>query len=160
MAYRTLALVEFVRLLRRRVVPKGYRWVRDFGFMHSSSKRLLILLQWVLKVVIKVAAVRTPRLFLCPHCHVPMRVVGIGHHVDQRPGALQVRRLAVSTFRTNPTNSFSRPQREKRSLCREPLDIIRACPTWNEVAAARDLSLSARPRVHGKPLRCCVRRDR
>ena len=76
-AYRTLAVVEFVRLLLRHVLPKGYRRVRDFGFLHSNAKRLLILLQWVLKVVIQAAAARTPRPFLCPHCHVPMRVVGM-----------------------------------------------------------------------------------
>ena len=76
-AYRTLALVEFVRLLLRHVLPKGYRRVRDFGFLHSNAKRLLILLQWVLKVVIQAAAPKTPRPFLCPHCHVPMTVVGM-----------------------------------------------------------------------------------
>ena len=76
-AYRTLAVVEFVRLLLRHVLPKGYRRVRDFGFLHSNAKRLLILLQWVLKVAVQVAALRTPRPFLCPHCHVPMTVVGM-----------------------------------------------------------------------------------
>ena len=76
-AYRTLAVVEFARLLLRHVLPKGYRRVRDFGFLHSNAKRLLILLQWVLKLVIQAAAVRTPRPFLCPHCHVPMRVVSM-----------------------------------------------------------------------------------
>ena len=77
-AHRTLALVEFVRLLLRHVLPKGYRRVRDFGFLHSNAKRLLILLQWVLKVVIQAATPKTPpRPFLCPHCHVPMTVVGI-----------------------------------------------------------------------------------
>ena len=76
-AFRTLALVEFVRLLLRHVLPKGYRRVRDFGFLHSNAKRLLILLQWVLKVVIQAATVPAPRPFLCPHCHVPMRVVGM-----------------------------------------------------------------------------------
>ena len=75
-AYRTLALAEFVRLLLRRLLPKGYRRVRDFGFLHSNAKRLLILLQWVLKVVIQAATPKTPpRPFLCPHCHVPMTVV-------------------------------------------------------------------------------------
>ena len=76
-AYRTLALVEFVRLLLRQVLPKGYRRVRDFGFLHSNAKRLLILLQWVIKVLIQAAAPKTARPFLCPHCHVPMTVVGM-----------------------------------------------------------------------------------
>ena len=76
-AYRTLAVVEFVRLLLRHVLPTGYRRVRDFCFLHSNAKRLLILLQWVLKVVVQAAALRTSRPFLCPHCHVPMRLIGM-----------------------------------------------------------------------------------
>ena len=51
--------------------------VRGFGFLHSNAKRLLILLQWVLKVVIQAAAPKTSRPFLCSHCHVPMTVVGM-----------------------------------------------------------------------------------
>ena len=64
-------------MLLRHVLPTGYRRVRDFGFLHSNAKRLLILLQWVLKVVIQAAAPKTPRPFLCPHCHVPMMLVGM-----------------------------------------------------------------------------------
>ena len=76
-AYRTLAIVEFVRLLLRHVLPTGYRRVRDFGFLHSNAKRLLVLLQWVLKVVIAASVVPTPKPFLCPYCRVPMMVVGM-----------------------------------------------------------------------------------
>ena len=48
-----------MRLLLRHVLPKGYRRVRDFDFLHSNAKRLLSLLQCVLKVVIEAAAVPT-----------------------------------------------------------------------------------------------------
>ena len=61
----------------RRTFTERLRRVRDFGFLHSNAKRLLILLQWVLKVVMQAAAPKTPRLFLCPHCHAPMTVVGM-----------------------------------------------------------------------------------
>ena len=71
--------------------------------------------------------------------------------MDQRPGKSQVIRLAVSTFRTNSANSFSRLHREKLPSCRAPLDIIRACLTGDKVAAARELSVFVRPilaRIH------------
>lgn len=59
------------------VLPTGYRRVRGFGFLHSNAKRLLVLLQWVLKMVIAAAVVPTPKPFLCPHCRVPMTAVGM-----------------------------------------------------------------------------------
>lgn len=71
---RTLRLLDFVRLLLRHVLPKGYRRVRDFGFLHANAKRLLTLLQLVLRVVIPPPAPRTARPFYCPHCHAPMVV--------------------------------------------------------------------------------------
>ena len=76
-AYRTLALVEFVVLLLRHVLPEGYRRVRDFGVLHSDPECLPILLRWVLKVVIRAATVPAPRPFLCQHSHVPVRVIGM-----------------------------------------------------------------------------------
>ena len=73
-ALRTLGLLDFVRLLLRHVLPKGYRRVRDFGFLHANAKKLLTLLQLVLRVVIAPSAPRIARPFFCPHCHAPMVV--------------------------------------------------------------------------------------
>ena len=56
--------------------PPHYQgWIEGDGY--TTAKRLLTLLQWLLKVVIEAAVVPTLRPFLCPHCHVPMTVVGM-----------------------------------------------------------------------------------
>ena len=49
--YRTMAGADFLWLLLRHVLPKGFRRTRNFGFLHPNSKRLLQVLQLVLKWV-------------------------------------------------------------------------------------------------------------
>ena len=51
------------------------KWGSPDACARATFVRLLILLQWVLKVVIEAAAVPTLRPFLCPRCHVQMTVV-------------------------------------------------------------------------------------
>ena len=59
------------------VLPKGFRRARNFGFLHPNSKRLIALLQVVLKVIPSANPTwmkpRPP--FLCPCCGAPMRIV-------------------------------------------------------------------------------------
>ena len=45
---RTLPGVEFLGLILRHVLPKGFRRTRNFGFLHPNSKRLIGLLQYLL----------------------------------------------------------------------------------------------------------------
>jgi hypothetical protein len=74
--YRTLPGEDFLWLVVQHVLPKGFRRVRDYGFLHGNAKKLLSLVQLVLQVVI---AARTPRLrplFTCPRCQAPMHLVG------------------------------------------------------------------------------------
>jgi hypothetical protein len=49
-AVRTLSGARFLSLLLQHVLPKGFRRSRNFGFLHPNSKRLIALLQIVLKV--------------------------------------------------------------------------------------------------------------
>ena len=66
---------EFLRLILQHVLPKGFRRARNFGFLHPNSKRLIALLQAVLKVAPTVQP-PTPRpAFQCPCCGAPMTVV-------------------------------------------------------------------------------------
>jgi hypothetical protein len=75
--YRTLPGEDFLWLVLQHVLPKGFRRVRDYGFLHGNAKRLLTLVQWVLQVVIEAAA-PTPRPAVnCPKCHCPMQVIGV-----------------------------------------------------------------------------------
>ena len=52
MLLRTLSGAAFLWLLLQHVLPKGFRRARNFGFLHPNSKRLIRLLQLVLKVAI------------------------------------------------------------------------------------------------------------
>lgn len=74
---RTVSGAAFLALILQHVLPKGFRRARNFGFLHPNSKRLIALLQVVLKVI--PAATLTwmkPRPpFLCPCCGAPMRIV-------------------------------------------------------------------------------------
>jgi hypothetical protein len=77
MALRTMSGAAFLRLLLQHVLPKGFRRARNFGFLHPNCKRLIALLQVVLKVMpAPVAAWMKPRApLLCTCCGAPMRVV-------------------------------------------------------------------------------------
>ncbi|MGS2724952.1 IS91 family transposase, partial [Porticoccus sp. GXU_MW_L64] len=73
---RSLPGETFMALVLQHVLPKRFRRVRDYGFLHGNGKRLLRLVQWVLQVAIPPMA-KTPRpAFLCPNCQQPMAVVG------------------------------------------------------------------------------------
>ena len=49
---RTVDGADFVWLLIQHTLPKGFRRVRDYGFLHGNAKRTRLLVQWCLKVVI------------------------------------------------------------------------------------------------------------
>jgi len=44
-AQRTVSGVEFLRLVLQHVLPKGFRRARNYGFLHTNSKRLIALLK-------------------------------------------------------------------------------------------------------------------
>lgn len=69
---RTLSGVAFLRLILQHILPKGYRRVRNFGFLHPNS-RLVKLVQ-----LIKQVAIPPPRprpVVSCACCGMPMRIV-------------------------------------------------------------------------------------
>ena len=74
---RTLTGEEFVWLTLQHVLPKGFRRVRDYGFLHGNAKRRLALVQLVLQVVITSRAPRPRPVFKCPMCQAPMCVVAV-----------------------------------------------------------------------------------
>ncbi len=73
--YRTLNGEDFLWLVLQHVLPKGFRRVRDFGFLHGNAKKLLALVQLVLQVLIESCAPPTRPVFKCPKCHTPMQIV-------------------------------------------------------------------------------------
>ncbi len=83
--FRTLKGEDFLRLLLQHVLPKGFRRIRDYGFLHSNAKKLLFLVQLILSVTIKKIEHRPRPVFKCPHCDSPMIVLGF-RQILGKPG--------------------------------------------------------------------------
>ena len=83
--YRTLDGEDFLQLILQHVLPKGFRRVRDYGFLHGNAKKMLLLVQLILHVFIKGLELRPRPVFKCPCCKASMVIVGFGRPV-QRPG--------------------------------------------------------------------------
>ncbi len=74
--YRTLKGEDFLHLLMQHVLPKGFRRVRDYGFLHGNSKKLLFLVQLVLYVQIPDTEHRFRPVYKCPRGKSPMIILG------------------------------------------------------------------------------------
>jgi hypothetical protein len=75
--YRTLKGEDFLKLILQHVLPKGFRRVRDYGFLHSNAKKMLFLVQLVLQIKIIKIEPRPRPVFKCPCCKSPMYVLGV-----------------------------------------------------------------------------------
>lgn len=74
---RTMAGEDFLWLLLQHVLPKGFRRVRDYGFLHGNARTLLQLVQKVLGVWGKIAPKPIQRpAFPCLHCGQSLLVTG------------------------------------------------------------------------------------
>ncbi len=70
--FRTLKGEEFLNLVLQHVLPRGFRRVRDFGFLHGNAKQWRALVQLILHVKIAFP-IHRPRLvnpFLWDKCSV------------------------------------------------------------------------------------------
>ena len=74
--YRTLKGKDFLHLIMQHVLPKGFRRVRDYGFLHGNAKKMLSLVQLVLHVIITGVQNRPRPVFKCPCCKSSMIVLG------------------------------------------------------------------------------------
>jgi hypothetical protein len=73
---RTLAIEDFLWRLMQHVLPKGFRRVRDYGFLHGNAKRWLHLLQLILHVDLPGLVPRPRPVFHCPLCRAAMQITG------------------------------------------------------------------------------------
>ncbi len=69
---RTLKGEVFLHLILQHVLPKGFRRVRDYGFLHANAKKLLSLVQLILRVFQEEIMLRPRPVFKCPKCKAPM----------------------------------------------------------------------------------------
>jgi hypothetical protein len=83
--YRTLKGEDFLHLIIQHVLPKGFRRVRDYGFLHGNAKKMLFLVQLILHVVIKGIELRPRPAFKCPRCKSPMVILRF-RQTAWRPG--------------------------------------------------------------------------
>ena len=74
---RTLAGEDFLHLILQHVLPRGFRRVRDYGFLHANAKKLLALLQRILHVILQNTLPRSRPLFKCPICQSAMEIKSV-----------------------------------------------------------------------------------
>ena len=74
--YRSLRGEDFLWRVLQHVLPKGFRRIRDYGFLHGNATKTLALVQWVLRVVIAAGITRPRPAFTCPKCKTPMHIQG------------------------------------------------------------------------------------
>ena len=75
--YRTAKGEDFLWLVLQHVLPKRFRRIRDYGFLHGNAKRILKLVQLVLHVMLQTGNIRPRPVFKCPACQATMRVLGV-----------------------------------------------------------------------------------
>lgn len=73
---RRLRSEDFIKLVLQHTLPKGFRRVRDFGWLHGNAKKLLKIIQWALQVAVPTPDNRKRPNFTCQHCHAVMAIVG------------------------------------------------------------------------------------
>jgi len=71
---RTLTGEDFLWQVLQHVLPRGFRRVRDYGFLHGNAKRLLSLVQFILRVMIETTPLRPRPFFKCPNCKAAMEI--------------------------------------------------------------------------------------
>lgn len=67
---------DFIRLILQHVLPKSFRRVRDFGFLHGNARPTLKIIQWVLGVIMPVFALPARPPFRCALCGESMNIIG------------------------------------------------------------------------------------
>jgi hypothetical protein len=70
---RELDGADFLRLLLRHVLPRGFRRSRDYGFLHGNNKRVIHLLHLILKM--SIPQPKEKPALQCKHCGGDVTVV-------------------------------------------------------------------------------------
>jgi len=74
---RTLPGADLLWLILQHVLPKGFRRVRDYGFLHGNAKKLLGLVQLILHVKLAFPKTLNRPKPACAGCGRPMRIASI-----------------------------------------------------------------------------------
>jgi hypothetical protein len=74
---RTLSADHFIKLVLQHVLPKGFRRVRDYGFLHGNAKQTLNRVQRALQVNAPIIQQRPRPTWRCKHCGGEMHIVHV-----------------------------------------------------------------------------------
>ena len=74
-ARRQLTGADFCWHILQHVLPKGFRRVRDYGFVHGNAKKWLGLIQLLLHMIITPVIPRERPKFICSACQGEMNIV-------------------------------------------------------------------------------------
>jgi len=66
---------DFLWLVFRHALPKGFRRTRDYGFLHGNATKTRQLIQLLLKVKIPVPQLKARPAFICQRCLVAMKII-------------------------------------------------------------------------------------
>ena len=72
---RTMPAERFIRLVLQHVLPKGFRRVREYGFLNGNARATLNKVQWALQVIVPKQPERPRPVWRCPHCGGPMKII-------------------------------------------------------------------------------------
>lgn len=92
---RTVPGEEFLWLFLQHILPKGFRRVRSYGFLHPCSKQLIALIQLLLKFKPRLSDQRERPGITCPHCGAKMKII------RTKIPVAEVKRLVAHSLRTS-----------------------------------------------------------
>jgi len=73
---RTLSGADFLWLILQHILPRNFRRARDFGFLHSNSKRIIHLLKIILRCDTAISKPLSKRnQFCCAKCGAAMTII-------------------------------------------------------------------------------------
>jgi len=74
---RTLSGADFLWLLLKHVLPRGFRRARDFGILHGNCKRMIMILQIITRnfVLAPIKSKSERTTFCCPKCEGEMKII-------------------------------------------------------------------------------------
>jgi hypothetical protein len=74
---RTVPGEYFLWLVIKHTLPKGFPGVRDYGFLHSCSKQLIKVLQYILKYTPDARSIKIKKRakIICPRCGNEMKII-------------------------------------------------------------------------------------
>ena len=96
METRTLAGEDFLMLILRHVLPKGFRRTRDYGFLHGNAKKTLNLIQLILYTEVPFETEPERPVFKCPCCGQKMQLIVcmMSKNTDLKGRASPIRKAA------------------------------------------------------------------